>query len=155
MLPVLCLAKHCGWVFFRGLTKTKKKHFRNGRKKNAIEGQKLVMYSFKNSSTFWFFHSLCDSQNCKLQKNDEDKMYNLQIFQLMWQIRLYQALHVKIQLSFAIDDLSEIEEEKIPTFLRCTWLCLFYCFRYTRLWRIIDGTKWPIFIPPTSRDLCK
>ena len=45
------------------------------------------------------------------------KKYTIyKIFQLMWQIRLYQTLHVKIQLSFAVDDLSKEEEKKIPTF---------------------------------------
>ena len=41
------------------------------------------------------------------------KKYTIyKIFQLMWQIRLYQTLHVRIQLSFAVDDLSKEEEEK-------------------------------------------
>ena len=37
----------------------------------------------------------------------------------------------------------------MPTF----YVTIFY--RCTRLWRITYGTKWSIFIPPTSRNICK
>ena len=55
------------------------------------------------------------------------KKYTIyKIFQLMWQIRLYQTLHVKIQLSFAVDDLSKEEDRKNSNIFRSTWLCFFF-----------------------------